>query len=69
MTDCVGKPIIDIKNACLQKLFIELSDINYMVAHIHGVDNHTADTLCRTSLLDTKFMDTEDRDDVSNFFC
>ena len=55
VTDCqgisefVGQLIMDINNARLQKLLIELVEINYMIMHIHSNENTTAKA--RTDLL------------------
>ena len=68
ISECIGKLIADIKNSHLQKLFINLSELNYKIKHIHRPNNKTADTLSRASLPDTEFVDKEDLEEVSKIF-
>ena len=47
VTDCKGivegirKPLEDIKNAHLQKMFIDLPELDYNFQHVHGIENES----------------------------
>ena len=58
------------KNHCLQRLFIQLSNINYSIERLHGKSLLTADALSRAPLPSTEFINEDEtlHDKISNIF-
>ena len=76
ITDCkgiestVGKPLGEIKNHRLQRLFILLSNLSYTIKHVPGKQLKVVDCLSRAPLKSTSFIDEdeESHEEVSNIF-
>ena len=66
-----GKALSNIKNHHLQRLFIELSNLNYSIEHLHGDKMHMTDALSHAPLKNYEFIDEDEKsenDDPTNIF-